>query len=45
MSNEEISPWKKYKQALGDTRPWDLLNPNKQKIDEKSASERLDICL
>lgn len=45
MFDEQTSPWKKYKQSIGDTRPWDLLNPNKQKLDQKSASERLDTCL
>jgi hypothetical protein len=45
MSDENLSPWKKYKQSLGDTRPWDVLNPNKPKLDDKSASERFDICL
>jgi hypothetical protein len=45
MSDENLSPWEKYKQSLGDTRPWDVLNPNKLKLDDKSASERFDICL
>jgi hypothetical protein len=45
MSEESLSPWAKYKKSLGDTRPWDIINPNKPKLDDKSAAERFDICL
>jgi hypothetical protein len=41
---EELSPWEKWKQNLGETRPWDLLNPNTEYASEEEASRRLDIC-
>jgi hypothetical protein len=40
-----MSAWKQYKQRLGDTRPWDLLNPNVPRAEESTADERMDICL
>ncbi|NBP57569.1 hypothetical protein EBU71_13735 [bacterium] len=43
--SEELTPWQKYKQNLGDSRPWDLVNPGKARADEDVASKRLDICL
>ena len=41
---EELSPWQKWKQNLGETRPWDMLNPNTQYAPEEVATARLDIC-
>ena len=38
------NPWQEYKKKLGVTRPWDLLNPNKEVTDEAVSSARLDIC-
>lgn len=40
----EKSAWQKYKEKLGDTRPWDLLNPNTEYAEEEKANERYDIC-
>jgi hypothetical protein len=39
-----MSAWKEYKERLGDTRPWDLLNPNVPKVTEEIADERMHIC-
>lgn len=44
MSEEKLSPWQQYKKNLGETRPWDLINPNSEKVSEEVASKRLDIC-
>jgi hypothetical protein len=50
MSEENIDPSKpltplqKYKQMLGDTRPWDVVNPNTEWADEEVAKERFSIC-
>jgi len=41
---ESLTPWQKYKQNLGDTRPWDITNPNTGWIDEEKAKERFSIC-
>jgi len=38
------SAWEEYKKKLGDTRPWDLLNPNTEYVDEEVATNRFDIC-
>lgn len=40
----EKTPWEKWKENLGETRPWDLLNPNTQYAPEDEASKRLEIC-
>jgi hypothetical protein len=42
--SEQISPWEKYKQNLGDTRPWDLLNPNTTWVDKSIHIPRLELC-
>ena len=38
------SPWKQWKENLGETRPWDLVNPNTEWADEETASNRYSIC-
>jgi hypothetical protein len=40
----EKSAWEKYKENLGETRPWDLVNPNTEWADEEKAKERFSIC-
>jgi hypothetical protein len=40
----EKSRWQQYKDKLGDTRPWDLLNPNTEYAEEADADRRYDIC-
>jgi hypothetical protein len=42
--SEELTPWQKYKQNLGETRPWDLINPGIDRVDEETASKRYSIC-
>jgi hypothetical protein len=36
--------WEEYKKKLGDTRPWDLLNPKTEYVTKDVAQERYDIC-
>jgi hypothetical protein len=38
------SPWQRYKKNLGETRPWDMLNPNVKKVSEEEADRRFSIC-
>lgn len=38
------SAWQEYKKKLGDTRPWDLLNPKTEYATEEVAAERFAIC-
>ena len=40
----ELTPWQKYKQNLGNTRPWDLVNPNTEYVDEELFNSRYSIC-
>jgi len=40
----KISPWQQWKQNLGETRPWDLINPQTQWATEEVSTNRLDIC-
>ena len=39
-----MSAWKEYKAKLGTARPWDLLNPNVEKVDEAEESMRYSMC-
>lgn len=41
----EKSAWEKYKENLGEARPWDLVNPNSPKVDSEFAKERYQTCL
>jgi hypothetical protein len=43
-SGKEKSAWELYKEKLGDTRPWDLINPKTEWADEELATKRLSIC-
>ena len=41
---EKLSAWEQYKKNLGNTRPWDVVNPNTKWVDEKISKQRSDIC-
>jgi hypothetical protein len=40
----EKSAWQKYKDNLGETRPWDLLNPKTEYVDDETYNSRFNIC-
>lgn len=40
----ELSPWQEWKKNLGETRPWDLLNPNTEWASEDLSQQRFSIC-
>ena len=40
----EKTPWQKYKESLGDSRPWDVLKPSTEFVSEEISSLRYDIC-
>jgi hypothetical protein len=42
--SENKSAWERWKDNLGDTRPWDLLDPSVEKATDELASQRFDIC-
>jgi hypothetical protein len=44
MSEDNLSPWQRYKKNLGESRPWDILNPAVQE-DPATADARYEICL
>jgi len=39
-----MSAWNEYKKKLGTTRPWDIINPNEEKVSDEEASKRFSIC-
>jgi len=39
-----MSKWENWKKALGETRPWHVLDPNKHVDNEKIAEDRFAIC-
>jgi hypothetical protein len=39
-----MSAWKEYKEKLGVTRPWDLLNPDAYNTDDHVGVERYAVC-
>lgn len=39
-----MSAWSDYKNRLGETRPWDLLNPNAPKSSPELQEQRLETC-
>lgn len=41
---KEPSAWQEWKDNLGETRPWDLLNPNTEWADEEASSSRYSVC-
>lgn len=46
MSDENNkSAWQKYKENLGEARPWDFLNPETGYVEENVAAERYNVCL
>jgi hypothetical protein len=42
--SEQLTPWQEYKKKLGNTRPWDMINPNTEYISEEEAESRMAIC-
>lgn len=44
MSDNNESPYQKWKNNLGETRPWDVVNPATKWVDESISNERYSIC-
>jgi hypothetical protein len=42
--NKELTPWEKYKKNLGETRPWDIVNPNTEWSNLEESERRFEIC-
>lgn len=39
------SAWRRYKENLGTTRPWDVINAETRQVDQSTADERYEVCL
>lgn len=44
MSEEKKSTWQQYKDNLGETRPWDMLNPETEWATLEKTEYRYNIC-
>lgn len=44
MTEQPLSAWQQYKKNLGETRPWDLINPKTHYLPNEESLARLDIC-
>jgi hypothetical protein len=44
MSEENLTPWQRYKKNLGEARPWDLANPNVERSNDELYKKRMEIC-
>lgn len=38
------TPYQEWKKSLGETRPWDVLNPNTERVTEEEAERRMSVC-
>jgi hypothetical protein len=38
------SKWQIYKESLGETRPWDFVNPDTEYATEEKSLDRFEIC-
>ena len=43
-SIDNLTPYQRWKKNLGDTRPWDMLNPNVKRVDKEVAEARFNTC-
>jgi hypothetical protein len=39
-----MSAYQEWKKSLGETRPWDVVNPNSEKASDDLAAQRITIC-
>jgi hypothetical protein len=41
---ENLTPYQQWKKNLGDTRVWDIVNPNADRVPKDVAQARYDMC-
>jgi hypothetical protein len=41
----DLTPWQKYKQNLGNTRPWHMINFNMEYVNDEVRNTRMSLCL
>lgn len=39
-----MTSYQEWKKSLGETRPWDVLNPNTERASEEEAERRMSVC-
>lgn len=44
MGDGQLTPYQKWKQNLGETRVWDMFNPNIEKVSDEIQKMRFDLC-
>lgn len=45
MTNSDTTPWQKYQAGIRkEVKPWDVLNPNTEWLEEDESNKRYDIC-
>lgn len=42
--SEDLNPYQQWKKNLGDTRVWDMVNPNADRVPKEVAQARYDMC-
>jgi hypothetical protein len=42
--SDQPNAWERWKANLGETRPWDMLNPEAPKVSLEISEKRLSIC-
>jgi hypothetical protein len=41
---KSLTAWEKYKQNLGETRPWNIINPRTEYVEKEESERRYGIC-
>lgn len=44
MEEKKLTPWQQYKKNLGDTRPWDIMNPRVELVEKEVYESRMSKC-
>jgi hypothetical protein len=39
-----MNAWQEYKKKLGETRPWDVINPSVEKVETAVSESRMSVC-
>jgi hypothetical protein len=39
-----MNAWQEYKKKLGETRPWDVINPSVEKAETAVSESRMSVC-
>jgi hypothetical protein len=42
--SDNLNPYQQWKKNLGDTRVWDMVDPNAERVPKEVAQERYNMC-